>query len=154
MCNKTFRGILTYTHILSKFVIMENSTIVFSKSHKVDSSEIDQLNHVNNVVYVSWIQDIANEHWSLLKKGHNTEGYVWVVLRHEIDYLRQAVLGDVVNIKTWVGKTAGVKSVRHVEISRNGSLLVQAQTTFCLLDASTFRPTRITEDIKAVLASK
>lgn len=127
---------------------------VFSKQHTVQSSEIDELQHVNNVVYLSWVQDIANDHWTLLKEGHNTEGYVWVVLRHEIDYVRQAVLGDVVTIKTWVGETQGVKSIRHVEISKDGKLLVKSQTTFCLLEAKTFRPTRITEDILAILESK
>lgn len=130
------------------------SKSVFTKSHQVVPSEIDALNHVNNVVYVAWIQDIANEHWSLLKKGHSTDAYVWVVLRHEIDYLGQAVLGDTVEIKTWVGKTAGVKSIRHVEIWKGDTLLVRAQTTFCLLDAATFRPTRITADIQAILELK
>ncbi|MDT7831743.1 thioesterase family protein [Flavobacteriaceae bacterium S356] len=127
---------------------------VFSKKHIVIASEIDELQHVNNVVYLSWIQDIANDHWTALKQGHDTDGYVWVVVRHEIDYMRQAVLGDVVDIRTWVGKTAGVKSVRHVEIFKEGRLLVKAQTTFCLLDAKTFRPTRITDTILAVLEPK
>ncbi len=127
---------------------------VFSKEHTVVAHEIDDLKHVNNVVYLSWIQDIANDHWSQLKQGHNTDGYVWVVVRHEIDYLRQAILGDVVNIRTWVGETAGVKSIRHVEILKKGKLLVKAQTTFCLLDAKTFKPARITDDILAVLEAK
>lgn len=127
---------------------------VFSKKHRVVAKEIDDLQHVNNVVYLSWIQDIANEHWTLLKQGHATDNYVWVVVRHEIDYLRQAVLNDVVDIRTWVGKTEGVKSVRHVEIWKGKTLLVKAQTTFCLLDATSFKPTRITDEILAVLATK
>lgn len=129
-------------------------SVKFSKKHIVTSSEIDELNHVNNVVYLSWIQDIANDHWAVLKEGHDTEGYVWVVLRHEIDYLRQAVLGDEVIITTWVGETAGVKSIRHVEIYKAEKLLVKAQTTFCLLEANSFRPARITDTILAVLEPK
>lgn len=127
---------------------------VFTKEHTVVTNEIDSLHHVNNVVYLSWIQDVANDHWAILKEGHNTEGYVWVVVRHEIDYLRQAVLGDVVQIRTWVGKTEGVTSIRHVEISKEDKVLVKAQTTFCLLDAKTFKPARITQDILAVLEAK
>lgn len=126
----------------------------YSKQHTVRSNEIDELQHVNNVVYVSWVQDIAHEHWTELKEGHNTEGYVWVVLRHEIDYMGQAILGDIVDIRTWVGETAGVKSVRHVEVLKKGKLLVKAQTTFCLLDVKTFKPTRITDAILAVLEPK
>ncbi|MFY0604427.1 MAG: acyl-CoA thioesterase [Flavobacteriaceae bacterium] len=126
----------------------------FIKQHIVLPNEIDALQHVNNVVYLSWIQDVANDHWTLLKEGHKTDAYVWVVVRHEIDYLRQALLGDAVTITTWVGETQGVKSVRHVDISKEGKLLVKAQTTFCLLDAKTFKPARIPEDILAILESK
>jgi acyl-CoA thioester hydrolase len=129
-------------------------SLTFSKQHTVQLHEIDELQHVNNVVYLSWVQEIANDHWTQLKEGHQTEAYVWVVLRHEIDYLHQAVLGDLVTIKTWVGETRGVKSIRHVEISKEGTLLVKSQTTFCLLDAKTFKPTRITPEILAILESK
>jgi len=133
---------------------MDYMNPIFSKERTVVAGEIDSLQHVNNVVYLSWIQDIANNHWEELKQGHDTEGYVWVVVRHEIDYLRQAILGDVVDIRTWVGETAGVKSVRHVEVLRKGKLLVKSQTTFCLLDTKTFKPARITDNILAVLAPK
>jgi acyl-CoA thioester hydrolase len=101
-----------------------------------------------------WIQDIANLHWNELKQGVDTAAYVWVVIRHEIDYLNQALLGDTLLAKTWVGKTAGLKSIRHVEFYRNNKLLVKAQTTFCLLHAKSFKPMRITDEILAMLAPK
>ena len=127
---------------------------VFETNYTVVSSNIDELNHVNNVVYLQWIQDIANLHWNELKEGVDTAAYVWVVIRHEIDYLNQALLGDILLAKTWVGKTAGLKSIRHVEFYRNNKLLVKAQTTFCLLHAKSFKPTRITDEILAMLAPK
>lgn len=127
---------------------------VFETYYLVENQHIDNLNHVNNVVYLEWIQDIANLHWTQLKEGHDTSGCVWVVIRHEIDYLRQALLGDTVQVKTWVGETAGIKSVRHVEFYRDHKLLVKAQTTFCLLDAKTFKPTRITDKILGTLDIK
>lgn len=129
-------------------------SLTFSKKHIVQPDEIDALRHVNNVIYVSWIQEIANEHWNILKEGHHTDECIWVVLRHEIDYIRQAVLGDEITINTWVGHTAGAKSVRHVEIARGGKVLVRAQTTYCLLDANTFKPTRIGADILFLLGIK
>tara|TARA_R110001632_G_scaffold1883_4_gene8526 strand:+ start:77525 stop:77755 length:231 start_codon:yes stop_codon:yes gene_type:complete len=76
------------------------------------------------------------------------------VIRHEIDYLGQALLGDTITAKTWVGKTAGIKSVRHVEFYKNNKLIVKAQTTFCLLDAKTFKPSRITDKVLEMLAPK
>ena len=127
---------------------------VFETNYTVVTSNIDELNHVNNVVYLQWIQDIANLHWNELKQGVDTAAYVWVVIRHEIDYLNQALLGDTLLAKTWVGKTAGLKSIRHVEFYRNDKLLVKAQTTFCLLHAKSFKPMRITDEILAMLAPK
>ncbi|MDG2274834.1 MAG: thioesterase family protein [Flavobacteriaceae bacterium] len=127
---------------------------VFETNYTVVTSNIDELKHVNNVVYLQWIQDIANLHWNELKHGVDTAGYVWVVIRHEIDYVGQALLGDTITAKTWVGKTAGLKSTRHVEFYRNNKLLVKAQTTFCLLHAKTFKPTRITDQILMMLAPK
>lgn len=127
---------------------------VFETNYQVVETHIDDLNHVNNVVYLEWMQDIANLHWTQLKEGHDTSAYVWVVIKHEIDYLRQALLGDEIQAKTWVGETAGIKSVRHVEFYKNGKPIVKAQTTFCLLDAETFKPTRITDEILDTLAPK
>lgn len=120
----------------------------------VTKDHIDDLNHVNNVVYLQWVQDIANMHWDTLREGHDTSDYVWVVLRHELDYSGQAVLGDVITVRTWVGETAGIKSIRHVEFYKGEKLLVKTQTFWCLVDSKTLRPKRITGDILKVLALK
>lgn len=128
--------------------------IPFETQIIVSNQDIDELNHVNNVVYLQWVQDIANQHWNTLKEGHDTSGYVWVVLRHELDYSGQAGLGDTITAKTWVGETAGIKSVRHVEFYKEDQLLVKAKTFWCLVDAKTLRPKRITGDILHVLALK
>ncbi|CAL2078757.1 Acyl-CoA thioester hydrolase [Tenacibaculum sp. 190524A02b] len=125
----------------------------FEKKHVVIADEIDEYNHVNNVAYVQWINDIANEHWRLLIKDIPKPDYVWFIVKHEIDYKRQAKLGDEVVIKTWVGKTEGVKSIRHVEIIKENHVLVESQTTFCLLDAKSLRPKRITDAIRTLLVN-
>lgn len=127
---------------------------VFSKKFIVSKEHIDDLNHVNNIVYLQWSQDLAQMHWNHLKEGHKTDAYVWVVLRHEIDYSRQALLNDEITANTWVGETAGIKSVRHFEFYKNSQLLVKAQTTFCLLDSKTFKPARITDAILNILEDK
>ncbi|TYP98920.1 acyl-CoA thioester hydrolase [Tenacibaculum adriaticum] len=126
----------------------------FESTRIVQPNEIDEYNHVNNVVYVQWIQEIADEHWKFLTKDIEKIAYVWFVVRHEIDYKNQAKLGDLITVKTWVGKTEGVKSVRHVEIKRGETLLVKSETTFCMLHAKTLRPTRITESILNTLLPK
>ncbi len=124
---------------------------VFTLKHVVNTSEIDDLNHVNNVVYIQWMDTIASEHWAELTKNHPLQEYVWVVTRHEIDYKKQAVLNDEVLMKTWVGETAGFTSIRHIEFFKGDALLAKAKTTWCLLDAKTFKPTRIRENVLKVL---
>ena len=124
---------------------------VFIQKHTVLISEIDELNHVNNIDYLEWVQEIAHKHWQLLTKDNPHDGYVWYVIRHEIDYLKQAVLGEELTIKTWVGETGGVKSIRHVEISKGSIVLAKVATTFCLLDVKRKRPTRITQSILNLL---
>ena len=126
----------------------------FETKFTVVASDIDELNHVNNVVYIQWIQNIANLHWTQLKQDIDTTAYVWVVIRHEIDYIGQALLEETLVAKTWVGKTEGIRSIRHVEFYKNNKLVVKAQTTFCLVNAKTFRPTRITDQILMMLAPK
>ena len=127
---------------------------VFETTYTVIASDIDELNHVNNVVYLSWIQNIANLHWTQLKQDQDTSAYVWVVIRHEIDYIGQALLGDSIVAKTLVGETGGIRSIRHVEFYKNNKLIVKAQTTFCLVNSKTFKPTRITDQILMMLAPK
>jgi len=72
-----------------------------------------------------------------------------VVLKHEIEYLGQAFLDDALMVKTWVHKSAGVRSERHVEfyLQKTNKLLVRAKTNWCLLDAATMKPRRIEDDI-------
>lgn len=124
---------------------------LYEKKLIVTSKDIDEYNHVNNVVYVQWMQDASNAHWNQLIKNVPKPDYVWFVIRHEVDYKNQAVLGDEITVKTWVGKTEGIKSVRHFEIYKEELLLVKSQTIFCLLDAETKRPRRITKEVTNLL---
>ncbi len=124
---------------------------IFTYQHTVKEHELDSLQHVNNVVYVQWIQDVSIKHWNDLSKNSPDLNFVWVVTRHEIDYRGQAVLGDDITFKTWVGETKGVTSVRHVEIYKGTVLLVSAITTWCMLHAKTLKPARITESVLKVL---
>ncbi|GAA4808415.1 thioesterase family protein [Litoribaculum gwangyangense] len=117
----------------------------------VSKEQIDNLHHVNNVVYVKWINDISEKHWQQLSSIDIDSKYFWVVLRHEVDYLGQAKMGDELTIKTNVGESSGAKSIRFVEIFKNDKLIVKGKTTWCLMDKSTQKPKRIDDDILNVL---
>jgi acyl-CoA thioester hydrolase len=119
----------------------------------VRAEDIDALGHVNNVVYLRWVQEAAEAHWSRLASPTERSGIAWVVLRHEIDYRQPARLSDTVYAITWVGDTEGVRSVRHVQVFREpGILLAEAKTTWVLVDAHTQRPKRIGADVLGMLS--
>jgi len=132
---------------------MENINRKFSHQIKVQESDIDELGHVNNVVYLRWVQEVATAHWYHAASAKLQETYSWVVIRHEIDYYQPAFLADEIIGYTWVGEHLGAKFERYVQLFRAGSdkPLAEAKTTWCLLDAKTFRPRRIEQDVLEIL---
>ena len=124
---------------------------IFELGIVVNLEDIDVLNHVNNVVYVKWMDKVAFEHWAFLTRNNPLPQFIWVVLRHEIDYVKQAVLGDKITVKTWVGETKGFKSERYMEFYKNNDVLVKAKTIWGMLDAETYKPSRIRENVLNVL---
>ena len=124
---------------------------VFSLKFIVKSSDIDDLNHVNNVSYVQWMDTVAFEHLAYLTKDNPLPEYVWVVMRHEIDYIKQAVLGDEVIAKTWVGKTRGFTSERLMEFYKDDVLILKAKTIWAMLNSKTYKPARIREKVLNIL---
>ncbi|WP_337041680.1 acyl-CoA thioesterase [Emticicia sp. 17c] len=122
-----------------------------SSSHffpiRVVAADIDDLNHVNNIVYLRYVQEAAGSHWFTVVPAELSSQIIWVVRRHEIDYLKPAFLGDDLIVKTWVDNFTGVTSDRHCEILRGDELLARSRTLWVSLDAKTFRPKRVGENI-------
>lgn len=116
-------------------------------SHQITAGpeHIDILGHVNNAVWVQWIQDLAVAHWEAVAAPEYVEAYIWVVIRHEIDYLRPALEGDIVTGKTWVEEPPrGARFDRHMEFTgEDGKTLVRAKTTWAMIDRKTGRPLRV-----------
>lgn len=81
-------------------------------------ADIDELGHVNNAVYLVWAQEIATAHWRTIGDKALTKKYVWVALRHEIDYRDQVLAGETVEIRTWLGRAAGPRFERYVDIRK------------------------------------
>lgn len=117
----------------------------------VQKKDIDDLNHVNNLNYLQWVQTAAQKHWNILSSKQLDAKYVWVVLRHEIDYISSAKLNDEITVNTWIGESYGVRSERFVEIKRNDKLIAKAKTIWCLLDRETMKPARIPSEILKIL---
>lgn len=125
----------------------------FSHTLIVSENEIDNLNHVNNVNYLNWVQNVAQKHWNQLSNTAIDNNYVWVVLRHEIDYFSPAKLNDIITVITYIGDSYGVKSERFVEIKKGDRILAKAKTIWCLLDKNTMKPVKFPSEIIAILQS-
>ncbi|HEY9168589.1 MAG TPA: thioesterase family protein [Lutibacter sp.] len=125
----------------------------FSSTLIVSENDIDSLNHVNNVTYLNWVQNAAQKHWEMLSNPAIDNKYVWVVIRHEIDYYLPAILNDVITVTTYIGDSYGVKSERFVEIKRDAKILAKAKTIWCLLDKVSMKPIKFPADILDILQS-
>ena len=123
----------------------------FSHSFRVAAKDIDAQGHVNNVAYVKWIQDVAVAHWFSVTTEAMREKYTWVVLRHEIDYKKQAFENEQVTVTTWVGEPTRISWERFTEIRRGADLLVKARSVWCLINRSTSKPSRITAEMVEIL---
>jgi len=113
------------------------------------AGDIDVLGHVNNAVYLVWAQDIAVAHWTRVADEALRRKYVWVALRHEIDYRDEVLEGETVEVRTWLGKAAGARYERHVDIRKPGAQRPAAKvlTVWCLIDAQTRKPRRVGREI-------
>ena len=131
---------------------MESNPEIFEKKLVVEEKHLDKQRHVNNVQYVQWVQDVAEEHWEARASEEQKAKVIWVVVRHEIDYKKEAFLGDQISLQTYVGKTTHVTSVRYVIIKNleTEKTLAEAKTTWCLLDAESKKPVKISEPLKRV----
>lgn len=121
---------------------------------RAEADDLDERRHVNNLVYVRWVQQIAVAHWRALAPGEDQASIAWVVLRQEVDYLHPAFLGDEVVLRTWVGTASGLSFERHTEILRrsDGRMLARARTLWCPVDAQTGRPRRVRPEVRRLFS--
>jgi len=126
------------------------SSAPFEMTISVLLSDIDEQNHVNNTVYLRWVQEVATAHWQAIASSDAQEGIGWVVLRHEIDYKAPACLSDDLILRTWVGKATRLTFERFTEILRrsDSQLLSKARTLWCPINAQTGRPVRVPVDVR------
>jgi len=128
---------------------------VFELAFTAAPEHIDELGHVNNAVWVQWIQQVAVAHWHAAANAAHKDAYYWVVVRHEIDYLRAAHDGDRVTARTWVGDTPrGARFDRLVEFTgADGKICVRAKTQWAIIDKALGRPIRVPAEVVAPFVS-
>jgi acyl-CoA thioester hydrolase len=123
---------------------------IYTQEITVSLTDLDELQHVNNVQYVQWVQNIAEAHWKSKATPDILKNYFWVLLDHHIKYRSEAKLNDVILLKTFVVKSEGLTSTRKVEMTHKttGKLIVSSETVWCLISYDTKKPARIPADIE------
>ena len=122
---------------------MANNHRIYTRAFTIPPESIDENGHVNNVVYVQWMQDIAVEHYTSLGGVEaQGNGSTWVVREHKIEYLLPAFAGEEIEIRTWVENIRRVRSLRKYEFVRRSDqkTLVRGETDWVYVDVSTGKP--------------
>jgi len=119
----------------------------------VTAAAIDAQGHANNVEYVRWMQDAALAAADALDPGAalmHAAGATWVVRSHHVEYVRPALLGDRLAIRTWLSDFTRVSCVRNYEFTRNGepAVIARGRTEWVFVDAATGRPKRMPDDVR------
>jgi acyl-CoA thioester hydrolase len=110
---------------------------------------IDVMGHVNNAVWVQWMEAIATAHWEADAAPEHVAAYAWVVTRHEIDYRGNIREGESVTAETTIpAGPSGARFDRHVEF-RNaaGKVIVSARTTWAMVEIATGRIMRVPPEV-------
>jgi acyl-CoA thioester hydrolase len=116
-------------------------------------ADIDELGHVSNLVYVRWVLDIAMAHsrsvgWDY--PDYRALGAVFVVRRHEVDYIAQVTVGQTLDATTWVDSWRPASCIRRTELVRDGVVVARAATTWALISIAQGKPLRIPDHLLAV----
>jgi len=113
----------------------------------IEPDDIDHMGHVNNSVYLKWVQDAVVRFWETVAPAEAVAQHLWVALQHQITYRRPAFLDDLVVADVVADSAAGAKAMFTTVIKRGEEVLAEVQSTWCCLDAATKRPARLARDI-------
>jgi acyl-CoA thioester hydrolase len=117
----------------------------------VPSEVIDENNHVNNVAYVQWMQDVAIAHSNHVGGTQATQqvGATWVARSHQIEYLRPSFMGDRIRILTWIADFRKARSRRKYKFLRleDETVLARGETEWVFIDSTTGRPRSVPEAV-------
>jgi len=115
-------------------------------------SDIDDVNHVSNLIYVRWIQEVAVAHSTAMGwpfERYRQHGAVFVVRRHEIDYIAPVMLQQTVRMETWIEAVKAASCVRRTELFRasDGQLVCRGNTLWAFMGLADGKPQRIPEQV-------
>jgi acyl-CoA thioester hydrolase len=110
-------------------------------------ADIDHMGHVNNSVYLKWVQDAVVGYWEKVAPAEAVSSHLWVALKHEISYRRPAFLEDSVVADVIAEKVQGARAFFTTIIKRGEEVVAEVQSIWCCLDATSLRPARLAKDV-------
>ena len=110
-------------------------------------ADIDHMGHVNNSVYLQWVQEAVVRYWEKVAPSEAVASHLWVALKHEISYRRPTFLSDVIVADVIAEKVLGARALFTTLIKRGEEVVAEIQSTWCCLDAASMRPARLAKDI-------
>ena len=120
---------------------------MFRHSVAIDPGDIDHMGHVNNSVYLRWVQDAVVDYWQSVAPREAVARHLWVALKHEITYRRPTFLDDVVVAEVIAERVQGARAMFSTVVRRGEEVLAEIKSSWCCLDASTKRPARLAGDV-------
>lgn len=124
----------------------------YSERRIAGAGDIDRFNHVNNARYIDWANDIAWAHSNMLGLSfddYERLGVGCVVWRHEFDYVAPVVLGDEIEVATWIAANDNrVRLIRAYEMRNvaTGKVVFRGRTTFVSIDMKSGKPMRMPKE--------
>ncbi len=109
--------------------------------------DIDHMGHVNNAVYLRWVQDAVVEYWESVAPAEAVARHLWVALKHEISYRKPAFLNDGLVAEVVADQIQGARSFFSTTVRRGEEILAEIKSTWCCLDAGTKRPVRLANEV-------
>ncbi|MBQ1498880.1 MAG: acyl-CoA thioesterase [Sphingomonas sp.] len=110
---------------------------------RIEAADIDALGHVNNAIYLRWVQAAVVDHWERLAPPEAVAAHRWVAVRHDITYRKPAFLADAL-IATVVLECVRRESAFYGTVIRRGTeTLAEVKSRWCCLDAATLQPARL-----------
>jgi acyl-CoA thioester hydrolase len=113
----------------------------------IEPADIDQMGHVNNSVYLKWVQDAVVDYWRSVAPPDAVARHLWVALKHEITYLKPTFPQDVVVAEVIAEKVDGARAMFRTVLKRGEEVLTEVASSWCCLDAASKRPIRLARDI-------
>ncbi|HYI47492.1 MAG TPA: thioesterase family protein [Allosphingosinicella sp.] len=113
----------------------------------VEPGDIDFMGHVNNSVYLEWVQEAVIAYWRRVAPADAVAAHLWVALKHEITYRRPAFLDDTIVAQVAAESVQGARAFFSTLIKRGEVVLAEVKSSWCCLDAATQRPARLARDV-------